>query len=68
MLAGKGVTAWRAAVAGLIPAGASPVPACPASGTSPAATATLPARLASELINVLAAVALAGTAAPGPSP
>ena len=43
-------------------------PAVPPPGTHPAPPAGLPAPLAAELINVLAAVALAGAAATGPSP
>ena len=61
-----GVTAWRHALAGLAPA--RPGTAAPASrppGTQPAQGAGLPAAVATELINVLAAVALA---AAGPSP
>jgi hypothetical protein len=64
VLTGKGVTAWRHALAGLAPAG----PAAPAArppGPQPAQAAGLPAPVAAELINVLAAVALA---AAGPSP
>jgi hypothetical protein len=58
VLAGKGVTAWQHALAGLAPAPAGP-PA-PAGKALP-----LPAGLAAELVSALAAVALAG-AAPGP--
>jgi hypothetical protein len=60
VLTGKGVTAWRHALAGLAPA-ASPTaqlagPAGPAS-CAPA----VPAHLAIELINILAALTLTGT-------
>ena len=66
VLTGKGVTAWRHALAGLAPAG--PGPAAPAArppGPQPAQAAGLPAPVAAELPSVLAAVALA---AAGPSP
>ena len=63
VLARGGVTAWRHALAGLAPAGQGTVPP----GTDPAPSARLPVPVAAELISVLAAVALAGTA-PGPSP
>jgi hypothetical protein len=61
-----GVTAWRHALAGLTPARAgTAAPAARPPGTCPAQAAGLPAPVAAELINVLAAVALA---AAGPSP
>ena len=61
-----GVTAWRHALAGLTPAGpGTAAPARQPPGTCPAQAAGLPAPVAAELINVLAAVALAAT---GPSP
>jgi hypothetical protein len=54
VLAGKGVTAWQRALAGLVPAArttaASPAPA--------GQTAPLPAGLAAELVSALAALAL----------
>jgi hypothetical protein len=67
VLTGKGVTAWRHALAGLTPAGPGPAaparrPPGPHPGTDPARPAGLAAPVAAELINVLAAVALAGTA------
>ena len=66
MLAGKGVTAWQRTLAGLTPAGpGAAAPAVPPPGTHHTPPAGLPAPLAAELINVLAAVALAAT---GPSP
>jgi hypothetical protein len=66
VLTGKGVTAWRHALAGLAPAGPGPaVPAARPPGPQPAQAAGLPAPVAAELISVLAAVALA---AAGPSP
>ncbi len=68
VLTGKGVTAWRHALAGLTPV--RPGPAAPARrppGTHPAPPAGLPAPVAAELINALAAVALAAAAA-GPAP
>jgi hypothetical protein len=68
VLAGKGVTAWRLALASLTSA-TSPGTTAPAGrppGTHPAPSA-LPAPVAAELISALAAVALAGAAA-GPSP
>jgi hypothetical protein len=65
MLTGKGVTAWRHALA---PAGpGTAAPAGPPPGTCPAPAAGLPAPVAAELISTLAAVALAGTAI-GPPP
>jgi len=66
VLTGKGVTAWRHALAGLTPArpGAA-APACQPPGTRPAQAGGLPAPVAAELISVLAAVALA---AAGPPP
>jgi len=68
VLTGKGVTAWRHALAGLTPIRPGvAAPAVPPPGTHPTPPAGLPAPLAAELINVLAAVALAG-AATGPSP
>ena len=61
-----GVTAWRRALAGLAPAGpGAAAPAARPPGTRPAQAAGLPAPVAAQLINVLAAVALA---AAGPSP
>ena len=66
VLTGKGVTAWRHALAGLTPTGpGTAAPACQPPGTHPARAAGLPAPVAAELINVLAAVALA---AAGPAP
>ncbi len=53
MLAAKGVTAWQRTLASLVPA----APAAPAGRPGP-----LPAGLAAELISVLAAAVLAGTA------
>jgi len=73
VLTGKGVTAWRQALAGLTPAGShapgtsTAAPACQPPGMHPARAAGLPAPVAAELIHVLAAVALAG-ATTGPSP
>jgi hypothetical protein len=62
-----GVTAWRQALADLAPAGQGTAPpACEPPGTHPAPPA-LPAPVAAELINALAAVALAGTIT-GPPP
>jgi hypothetical protein len=58
VLAGKGVTAWRHALAGLAPA-TSTTPAEPQAGPQPAPA--LPAGRAAELINALAALALTGT-------
>ena len=62
----SGVTAWRNTLADLAPAGpGTAAPAARPPGTFPAQAAGLPAPVAAELINVLAAVALA---AAGPSP
>jgi hypothetical protein len=65
VLAGKGVTAWQRALASL----AAPQPAPPGRppGAAPAHPAALRAAVAAELINALAAVALAGTVT-GPAP
>jgi len=74
VLTGKGVTAWRQALAGLTPAGwqgpgtSTAAPACQPPGTHPAQATGLPAPVAAELIHALAAVALAGAATSGPSP
>ena len=69
VLAGKGVTAWRHALAGLASARqqdrAAPAPRPP--GTQPAPASGLPVPVAAELINALAAVALA-RATTGPPP
>jgi hypothetical protein len=68
MLTRGGVTAWRHALAHLTPAGPdTAAPAGPPPGTCPAPAAGLPAPVAAQLISVLAAVALAGTAT-GPPP
>jgi hypothetical protein len=57
-----GVTAWRNTLAGLTPAGpGTTAPAARPPGTHPAHAAGLPAPVAAGLINILAAVALAGT-------
>ena len=65
-----GVTAWRHALAGLTSAGGqgTAAPACQPPGMHPAQAGGLPAPVTAELISVLAAVALAGTAITGPSP
>jgi len=63
VLTGKGVTAWRHALASLAPAA---MPARPATSPPPAvrpqaaAMSALPARLAAELIHALAGLALTG--------
>jgi hypothetical protein len=67
VLTGKGVTAWRRTLAGLAPVRPGTAAAGRPPGTRPAPPADLPAPVAAELINVLAAVTLAGTAA-GPGP
>ncbi len=67
VLARRGVTAWRDALASLAPAGqGTAAPACRPPGTQPGQPAGLPAPLAAELISALAAVALAGAAADPP--
>jgi len=74
VLTRRGVTAWRQALASLAPAGRrtpGTSPAAPARqpGMHPAQAADLPAPVAAELINVLAALVLAGAAAAtSPSP
>ncbi len=61
MLTGKGVTAWRHALASVAPAAAPARPATSPSPASPQAAApALPARLAAELIHALAGLALTG--------
>jgi hypothetical protein len=67
VLTGKGVTAWRHALAGLAPA-APATPAAPSAeplppGAVPPASCVpaLPAHLATELVSVLAALTLAST-------
>jgi hypothetical protein len=55
VLTRKGVTAWRRALTEL--AADPPIPAAPAASSRP----SLPTQIAAELINALAAVALAGT-------
>jgi len=68
VLTGKGVTAWRHALAGLTPIRPGvAAPAVPPPGTHPTPPAGLPAPVAAELISALAAVALAG-ATTGPFP
>jgi hypothetical protein len=65
VLTGKGVTAWRHALAGLTPARpGTTAPAGQPPGTRLAHAAGLPAPVAAELISVLAAVALAAGPAP----
>jgi len=68
-LTGKGVTAWQRALASLTPTpgsdAAGPVRRPPG---RPAPAADLPAPVAAELIDALAAVALAGAAPGGSSP
>jgi hypothetical protein len=59
VLAGKGVTAWQRALAGL--AVPQPAPAGRPPGAAPAHPSALPVPVAAELISALAAVALAGS-------
>ncbi len=62
MLTGKGVTAWWRALAGLAPAASATCIAGPAGTARPASCApAVPAHLAIELINILAALTLTGT-------
>jgi len=65
VLTGKGVTAWRHALAGLAPATSATCiarPAEPAGTARPASYApAVPAHLAIELINILAALTFTGT-------
>jgi hypothetical protein len=62
VLTGKGVTAWRHALAGLVPAASATGIAGPAGTARPARCApAVPAHLAIELINILAALTLTGT-------
>jgi len=61
VLTGKGVTAWRRTLASLAPA-APAIPAGPPAGPLPAyCPSALPAHLAGELINILAALTLTST-------
>jgi len=67
VLTRRGVTAWRQALASLAPAGTSTAaPACQPGMHS--AQADLPAPVAAELINMLAALVLTGAATTSPSP
>ncbi len=70
VLARGGVTAWRHALASLTPTPATSggAPARQPPGTRPAQAADLPAPVATELIHVLAAVALARAVPGGPAP
>ena len=63
VLTGKGVTAWRHALAGLAPAASATCIARPAGRDGPASSCApaVPAHLAIELINILAALTLTGT-------
>jgi hypothetical protein len=63
VLAGKGVTAWRRALAHLSGSSAPRTPAAPAGARAPHAPGPLPGPAATELVHALAglAVALAGT-------
>ncbi len=68
VLTRRGVTAWRQALASLAPAGTSTAaPACQP-GMHSAQAADLPAPVAAELINMLAALVLTGAATTSPSP
>ena len=71
MLTRRGVTAWRRALASLAPAGrhapgTSTTAPARRPGMHPAQAAELPAPVAAELIDVLAALVLAGAASPSP--
>ena len=68
MLARRGVTAWRQALASLAPAGTSTAAPARQPGMHPAQAAELPAPVAAELINMLAALVLTGAATTSPSP
>jgi hypothetical protein len=68
VLTRRGVTAWRQALASLAPAGTSTAaPACQP-GMHSAQAADLPAPVAAALINMLAALVLAGAATTSPPP
>jgi hypothetical protein len=63
VLTGKGITAWRHALASAAPAAMPARPATfppPPAGPQAAAMPALPARLAAELIHALAGLALTG--------
>ena len=66
VLARGGVTAWRQALADLTPGTSTAAPARQPPGMHPAQAADLPAPVAAELINVLAALAGAATTSPPP--
>jgi hypothetical protein len=62
VLTGKGVTAWRHALAGLAPATSATCTGRPAEPAGPASsTPAVPAHLTIELINILAALTLTST-------
>jgi hypothetical protein len=60
VLAGKGVTAWRHALASVAPAAPARPATLPPASPQAAAMPALPARLAAELIHALAGLALGG--------
>ena len=60
MLTGKGVTAWRHALASVAPAAAPARPATRPPASPQAAMPALPARLAADLIHALADLAIGG--------
>ena len=60
VLTGKGVTAWRRALASVAPAAAAARPATLPAASPRAAMPAPPARLAAELIHALAGLALTG--------
>jgi len=62
VLTGKGVTAWRNAIASLTPAASPARVPPPADRTLPGDRPAPPAALTAELISVLAGLVLAGTA------
>jgi hypothetical protein len=60
VLTGRGVTAWRHALASLAPAAEPARPAILPASAQAAAMPALPARLAAELVHALAGLALTG--------
>ena len=71
MLLGKGVTAWQRVLSRLALTAAPDTPGAAfgaVSARAPGAPAPLPGPVAAELINVLAALVLAGAATTSPSP
>ncbi len=65
MLTRRGLTAWHRTLTEFTPTSARPVPV---DAAAPAAVITVPAPIAAELVDALAAVTLAGTRPRGQIP